>query len=52
VELMVFLRPRIIRTSEDARAALADLDREAPEVKKYQDESVSNKVGKSSKKPY
>jgi len=40
VELMVFLRPRIMRTTEDARTALAEVDAEAPAVKKWQDEAV------------
>jgi general secretion pathway protein D len=52
VELMVFLRPRIIRTAEDARTALADIDTQAPEVKRYQDDAAAARVGKSSKKKY
>ncbi len=50
IELMVFLRPRIIRSVEDAKTALAEVDAQAPQVKKYQDESVPAKVGKKSKK--
>jgi len=38
VELMVFLRPRIIRTTEDAKTALAEVDAQAPQVKKWQNE--------------
>ena len=48
VELMVFLRPRIIRTAEDARTALAEVDALAPAVKKWQDEAVP--TGKLDKK--
>jgi len=40
VELMVFLRPRIIRTAEDAKTALAEVDVQAPAVKKWQDEAI------------
>ncbi len=50
VELMVFLRPRIIRNTEDAKVALAEVDAQAPQVKKYQDEAVPAKVGTKSKK--
>ena len=49
VELMVFLRPRIIRNPEDARAALAQADAEAPLVQKYQEESTPNKAGSKPK---
>ncbi|MGA2247825.1 MAG: secretin N-terminal domain-containing protein [Verrucomicrobiota bacterium] len=38
VELMVFLRPRIIRSPQDAAAALAEVDSQAPKVKKWQAE--------------
>jgi general secretion pathway protein D len=49
VELMVFLRPRIIRTTQDAAAALAEVDSQAPAVKKYQDdEATTGKTGKKS----
>ena len=48
VELMVFLRPRIIRTAQDAKAALAEVDAQAPAVKKWQDEAVA--PGKPDKK--
>lgn len=37
-ELMVFLRPRIIRSVEDAKTALAEVDAQAPSVKKWQTE--------------
>jgi len=37
-ELMVFLRPRIIRSASDARAALAEMDAQAPSIKKWQSE--------------
>ena len=49
VELMVFLRPRIIRSVEDAKIALAEADVQAPAVKKYQDVSAPTKVGKKPK---
>lgn len=49
VELMVFLRPKIIRTPEDAKSALAEVDEQAPEVRKYQDESAPAKIGKKPK---
>ncbi|HEX9047173.1 MAG TPA: secretin N-terminal domain-containing protein [Verrucomicrobiae bacterium] len=39
VELMVFLRPRVIRTPEDAQAVLDEVDHNAPLVKKWQNEA-------------
>lgn len=39
VELMVFLRPRVIRTPEDAQQVLDEVDQKAPLVKQYQDEA-------------
>jgi type II secretory pathway component GspD/PulD (secretin) len=32
VELLVFLRPKVIRTTEDAQALLHDMDKKVPEV--------------------
>jgi len=50
VELMVFLRPKIIHSAEDARTALADVDTQAPQVRKWQDEVLpSSKPAKKSK---
>jgi general secretion pathway protein D len=43
VELMVFLRPRIIHSPEDAAAAVAAVDAQAPKVKQWQDDSTSAK---------
>ncbi len=39
VELMVFLRPKVIRSPEDASDALREVDKEAPLVKKWQEEA-------------
>ncbi len=39
VELMVFLRPRVIRTPEDAKEVLRQVETDAPLVKKWQDEN-------------
>lgn len=49
VELMVFLRPKIIRSVQDAKTALAEVDAQAPSIRKYQDESAPTKVGKPQK---
>ncbi|MFO1488034.1 MAG: secretin N-terminal domain-containing protein [Verrucomicrobiota bacterium] len=38
VELMVFLRTKVVRTPEEAEELLKDVDRKAPQLKKYQDE--------------
>jgi general secretion pathway protein D len=50
VELMVFLRPKVIRTPDDAQAALHEVDEEAPQVKEYQDQAHENAAGKKPKK--
>lgn len=49
VELMVFLRPRIIRTPEDARELLRDVDEKAPLVKKWQEDSRPNRTRETPK---
>jgi general secretion pathway protein D len=49
VELMVFLRPRIIHNTEDAKTALVEESTLAPAVKKYQDEFTPAKTGNKSK---
>jgi general secretion pathway protein D len=50
-ELMVFLHPRIIRSVEDATAALAEADAHATALKKYEEQSAPAKAGKKPKKP-
>jgi len=47
VELMVFLRPRIIRTTQDAKAALADVDARAPKVKEWQGDAPAAGASKN-----
>jgi type II secretion system protein D len=37
VELMVFLRPKVVRNAEDAKQLLDDLDKKAPLMKKWRD---------------
>lgn len=39
VELMVFLRPKVIRTPEDASDALRDADKQTPMIQKWQEET-------------
>ena len=38
VELMVFLRPRVVRTAEEARALVDEVDVKTPLLKKWKDE--------------
>ena len=47
---MVFLRPRVIRTPEDASAVLREVDEKAPLVKKWQEEASPNQTRKSHEK--
>jgi general secretion pathway protein D len=44
VELMVFLRPKVIRSPEDVSDALREVDKEAPLVKKWQEEASPNQT--------
>jgi len=39
VELMVFLRPKVVRSPTQARELLEEVDRKAPRVKKWQDDA-------------
>jgi general secretion pathway protein D len=50
VELMVFLRPRIVRSPDQARQLLEEVDRKAPRVKKWQEESHPKLDDQPSKK--
>jgi type II secretion system protein D len=44
VELMVFLRPRVIQTPKDAQNILREMDEKAPLVKKWQEEAHPNQT--------
>jgi len=48
VELMVFLRPRVIQTPKDASEVLREMDEKAPLVKKWQDDADTDKATKKS----
>ena len=39
VELLVFLRPKVVRSPEDAKALLEEMDKKAPLIKKWKDEN-------------
>ncbi len=39
VELIVFLRPKVVRTPEQARELLEEMDKKAPLIKKWKDEN-------------
>ena len=43
VELMVFLRPKVVRTPAEARELLEEMDRKAPLIKKWREESLPAK---------
>ncbi len=49
VELMVFLRPRVIHAAEDAQTVLDELEQKAPLIKQYQ-EQAHPVTGKKSNK--
>lgn len=44
VELLVFLRPRVIRTQEDARRAAEDVRRKTPLIEKWSEEADAAKA--------
>jgi type II secretion system protein D len=50
VELMVFLRPKVIRTPEDAKAVMDEVNKEAPLIQKWQRETNPTNAGVKSKK--
>jgi general secretion pathway protein D len=49
VELMVFLRPKVVRSPEEAKELLEETDKKAPLVKQWQDDSQPKDTGKKSK---
>ncbi len=51
VELMVFLRPKIVRTPEEARELLEEVEKKAPRIKKWQDDSQPKKEQGKDKRP-
>ena len=51
VELMVFLRPRVVRTPEEARELNEEVDKKAPLVKKWRDDLQPPKGEKSPTAP-
>jgi general secretion pathway protein D len=50
VELLVFLRPRVIETPKDAAEILRDMDEKEPLVKKWQEEASTNRAGANPEK--
>jgi general secretion pathway protein D len=50
VELMVFLRPKVVRSPAQARELLEEIDKKAPKVKKWQDDSHPSNNNDSDKK--
>jgi type II secretion system protein D len=50
VELMVFLRPHVIHSPADAQELLREVDKQAPLVKKWQDDAQTDKSSKKSGK--
>ena len=43
VELMVFLRPKVVRNPQDAQELLEEIERKAPLIKKWNDDAQPNK---------
>lgn len=51
VELMVFLRPKVIRSPEEARRMLEEVDRKAPLIKKWREDTEKRFENKLEDKP-
>ena len=49
VELMVFLRPKVVRSPEEAKQLLEETDRKAPLVKQWQDDTQPKNTDKKLK---
>ena len=43
VELMVFLRPKVVRTPEQARELYEEIERKSPLIKQWKDEAEASK---------
>lgn len=43
VELLVFLRPKVVRSPEEAKELLEEMDKKAPLIRKWKDESDATK---------
>jgi general secretion pathway protein D len=50
VELMVFLRPKVVRSSQDARDLMEELGKRAPLVKQWQEENAEKEKKPEEKK--
>jgi len=50
VELMVFLRPRVVRNDDDARRLMKDMDEKFPLIKKWKDGIPPDTKDKKGKK--
>ena len=50
VELLVFLRPKVVRTPNDARELLEEMENKAPLIKRWND-AARSKDGKKNKEP-
>jgi type II secretory pathway component GspD/PulD (secretin) len=47
---MVFLRPRVVRNSEDARELMRETEQKAPLIKKWDDDSAPQPKDQGDKK--
>ena len=50
VELLVFLRPKVVRSPEEAKELMEEVEKKAPLIKKWKDDLPSNKEEKSKPK--
>lgn len=50
VELLVFLRPRVVRTPEEARQLLEDVDKKSPQIQKLREGDTHSKTTTKSEK--
>ena len=50
VELIVFLRPKVVRSPEEAQELMEEINKKAPLIKKWRDENQANGAEKLPKK--
>jgi len=50
VELIVFLKPKVVRTPEEARQLMEDVEKRSPLIKKWEDETQKSRQEKAKDK--
>ena len=51
VELLVFLRPKVVRTPDDAKELLEEMEKKAPLIKRWNDANRAKEGKKANERP-